>query len=120
MQKSAHLFHYKMQKDRLVAVEGAGATRRGGRAGGEGREQRSDVGSTADSEFEDSPRDAGRTRAGAPGEGNTVYEYPGLASGAGLELDNPAYRGPQPPALSPLASQSINNGQTPTAPARPP
>ena len=133
--QSAHLYHYKMQKERLVAVEssgagagagagaggaGAGAVNRGGRFGG----QQTDGGSTADSEVEDGSQ---RVARGGVTEGDTVYEYPGLASGANMEIVNPVYRGPQP---SPLASQSLG-GQTAsgqfgggppaqTAPSRPP
>lgn len=123
MQKSAHLYHYKMQKERLVAVEDA--DKRGGRAG---QTDRSDRGSTADSEVEEGTL---RARGVAGNEGDTVYEYPGLATGANMEIINPVYRGPQ---MSPLASQSIS-GQIPQqtgsgqnvggaqlrpAPARPP
>ena len=125
--QSAHLYHYKMQKERLVAVEGsgagagAGAVNRGAHFGG----QQADGGSTPDSEAEDG---SSRVRGGGgAAEGDTVYEYPGPASGANMEIVNPVFRFPQP---SPHASQSIG-GQTAseqfgggptarTAPPRPP
>lgn len=102
MQKSAHLYHYKMQKERLVAVEA--------KRGGQGSGLLSD--SAADSELEDATPSRMRQGAGveAGGDDNTVYEYPGLASGANMEVVNPVYRGPH---LSPVASQSITGGQSP-------